>query len=244
MTVQLSGSHGTHRHVDECSLRIEDWHWPLAQRHEPEIARNWARTTAANPAFFNGSVFLFKACGIDSGRLTGTMFKTDFRTLLYWRGLPFAASDSVREASGASLIRSAEGYVLFGRQAPGHLNAGRIYPPSGVIDADDVVGDSIDIDASIARELREETGLHAGELERRPGYVVAVAGVHVAIGVEWRSPLPAAELRARMLAFLDTQSSPELDDVVVIRDEADLAQEEMPPHARVFAAAMLGAGSR
>lgn len=241
MAVQLSAGHGRHFRVDECVLGIADWTWPLAQRHDAEIERAWQRQQARVSGLFNGAVYLFRDYTLDAGRLAGTMFRTDFKSLLYWRALPFAASDSVREASGASLIRSAEGYLLFGRQAPGQLNSGRIYPPSGVIDADDVVGDRIDIDASVARELREETGLTAAGFERVPGYVVALAGVHVAIGVEWRSPLPAAELRERILAFLHAVAAPELDDIVIVRSEAQLADANMPPHARVFARALLGA---
>lgn len=238
---QLPAGQGTHMRVDECSLAIADWSWPLAQRHDAEIALAWQRRQAEAGGFFDGPVYLFKDYVIDAGRLVGTMFRTDFKTLLYFRALPFAASDSVREASGASLIRSAEGHLLFGRQAPGQLNSGRIYPPSGVIDADDVAGDRIDIEASIVRELGEETGLLPADFERVPGYVLALVGVHVAIGVEWRSQLPAVELRERILDFLRPQASPELEDIVIVRSEAQLADQKAPPHARVFARALIGA---
>lgn len=238
--MQPPGRQGKHLRVGECVLRIADWKWPLAERHGTEIALNWQRIRAKNQALFNGTVYLFKDYVIEAERLSGTLFKTDFQTMLYWRALPFAESESVREAFGASLIRSAEGHLLFGRQGPGQLNSGRIYPPSGVIDADDVAGDAIDIDASTLRELGEETGLSGAELQRVPGYILALVGVQVAIGVEWRSPLPAAELRQRILSFLRHQSAPELDDIVIIQDEQDLADERMPPHARIFARALLG----
>lgn len=238
--MQLSADQGRHIRVDQCTLSIEDWTWPLAQRHDAEIERAWQRQRRQVSGLFNGAVYLFKDYALNAGRLDGTMFRTDFKSLLYWRALPFAASDSVREASGASLIRSAEGYLLFGRQAPGQLNAGLLYPPSGVIDADDVAGDRIDIDASILRELGEETGLSAASFERVPGYVVALVGVHVAIGVEWRSSLPAAELRERILAFLASAPAPELEDIVIVRSEAQLMDENMPPHARIFARALIG----
>lgn len=236
--MQLSGRQAKHLRVSECALRIGDWRWPLAERHGADIALNWQRVRARNQAFFNGTVYLFKDYVIEAERLSGTLFKTDFQTMLYWRALPFAESDNVREAVGASLIRSAEGHLLFGRQAPGQLNSGRIYPPSGVIDADDVVGEAIDIDAHIVRELGEETGLSTADLKRQPGYIVALIGVQVAIGVEWRSPLPAVELRERILSVLHHQQAPELDDIVVVKGGQDLADDRMLPHARAFARAV------
>lgn len=198
------------------------------------IVSHWERRRAACPSLFNGAVYLFRDHQIEAGRLSGTLFKTDFRTMLYWRSLPFATSDVVREASGAALIRSADGYLLFGRQAPGQLNSGRTYPPSGVIDADDASAGRIDIDSCIVRELGEETGLSPDELQRVPGYVVAAMGVHVAIGVEWRSALTAEALRARIMSFIEGQESPELDDIVIVRGTDDWT-DDMPVHARAFA---------
>jgi 8-oxo-dGTP pyrophosphatase MutT (NUDIX family) len=147
----------------------------------------------------------------------------------------------VREGFGASLIRSAEGYVLLGRQAPGQLNSGRIYPPSGVIDDGDVCDGAIDIDANIRRELAEETGLNGEAVRRQPGYIVALLGRQIAIGVEWRSALPALALRERILAFTRGQSVPELDDVVIVRTPADIDESTMPLHARVLVRALLPA---
>jgi len=225
---------GTVVRVSECALSIDEWRWPLAERDQAAIVSHWERRRAACPSLFNGVVYLFRDHQIEAGRLSGTLFKTDFRTMLYWRSLPFATSDIVREASGAALVRSADGYLLFGRQAPGQLNSGRIYPPSGVVDADDVSAGRIDIDGCVVRELGEETGLSPDELQRVPGYVVAAVGVHVAIGVEWRSALSAEALRARIMNFIARQASPELDDIVIVRGAGDCA-EDMPVHARAFA---------
>lgn len=237
--MQLEARQSDHLRLTRCTLRISDWQWPLAARHAEEIARNWQRLRESNPGFFNGTVYLSHDYAIEDGQLVGTVFRTDFQTMLYWRSLPLEG-DTVREVFGASLIRSAEGYLLFGRQAPGQLNSGLIYPPSGVIDTDDVVGDAIDIDGNIGRELCEETGLVAAELQRVPGYIAAIVGRPVAIGIEWRSALPAAELRERILRFLQSQPAPELDDIVIVRDDTDAADERMPGHARVFVRALLG----
>jgi 8-oxo-dGTP pyrophosphatase MutT (NUDIX family) len=244
MVVQLPSDEGECLRVSECELVIADWRWPLAEQDALEIQQHWQRRQAETPSLFDGTVYLFKDYSIAEGKLAGTLFRTDFKTLLYWRSLSRPASEGegvVREASGSSLIRSADGNLLFGHQAPGQLNSGRIYPPSGVIDNDDVVGGAIDIDASIKRELAEETGLTANDIERVPGYVVAVVDGHVTIGVEWRSGLTAVALRQRILAFLHSQISPELDDIVIVDHATPLSMERMPAHARVFARALLGA---
>ncbi len=237
--MQLSTSQGKHHRIAACDLRVRQWRWPLAERDAAAIDSDWQRRKSVPNQLFNGQIYLFSDYTLGSDRLEGTLFQTDFKTLLYWRSLPYAASDSVREASGASLIRSAEGHLLFGRQGPGQLNTGLIYPPSGVIDDNDVIDDVIDIDASIQRELSEETGLSPADLSRVPGYHVATVGVHVTIGIEWRSPLPVAQLRERILAFTRTLSQPELEDIAILRRGDALPLSIMPPHARVFAEALL-----
>jgi 8-oxo-dGTP pyrophosphatase MutT (NUDIX family) len=239
--VQGPSDQGECLRVSECNLAIAAWSWPLAEQDAVQIERHWRLRQAETPSLFNGAVYLFKDVSIATGKLAGTLFKTDFKTLLYWRSLQRPTRDGVREASGSSLIRSADGYLLFGRQAPGQLNSGRVYPPSGVIDADDVVGEAIAIDASIRRELVEETGLTASDIEPVPGYIVAVVDGHVTIGIEWRSRSTAVELRHRIIGFLRAQSAPELDDIVIVGQGTLQSETRMPSHARMFAQALLGA---
>ena len=112
------------------------------------------------PKLFNGTVYLLRNHSIDGDTLRGTFFKTDFRTFLYWRDHRSTETETVRESFGASLIRSAEGHVLL-RQARGQLNSGRIYPPSGLIDGEDVYEGGIDIEANIVRECAAAAPSHA-----------------------------------------------------------------------------------
>ncbi|MTD93274.1 hypothetical protein GIW81_02870 [Hyphomicrobium sp. xq] len=224
-----------------CVLRATDWEWPLAQAHAAEIEADWRRRHAQIPAMFNGVTYLTCSHTLDGGAFAATLFKSDFRTLLYWRARPDAEREPVRETFGCSLIRSAEGYLLMGQQGPGQLNSGRIYPPGGLIDGDDVRDGVIDIDASIARELGEETGLSAAELERVPGYLLVFTGLKIAIAIGWRSALPAVELRERILGFVRSQAEPELADIVTVASHADIDEVRMPPHALAFARTVLSA---
>jgi 8-oxo-dGTP pyrophosphatase MutT (NUDIX family) len=224
-----------------CAFRVADWAWPLALERPEDIARDWQRRQAQTPEFFNGAVYLMHDHSIDGDVLSGTFFKTDFATYLYWRERAWPPAQTVRDAFGASIIRSAEGHVLLGRQAPGQLNSGRVYPPSGLIDDADVRDGMIDLDANIRRELSEETGLDAGSVQRQPGYLVAVLGLQIAVGVEWRSELPAVALRERILAFTRAKREPELNDMVIVRTPADIDESTMPRHARVLLRALLPA---
>jgi 8-oxo-dGTP pyrophosphatase MutT (NUDIX family) len=227
--------------TQSCELRASDWTWPLAEAHAAEIEADWQRRQAQIPAMFNGVTYLTCSHILEGGAFGATLFKSDFRTLLYWRARTDAAREPVRETFGSSLIRSAEGYLLMGQQGPGQLNSGRIYPPGGLIDGDDVRDGAVDIDASIARELGEETGLSVAELQRVPGYLLVFTGLKIAIAIEWRSALPAAALRERILGFVRSQPEPELADIVTVASHADIDEERMPPHARILARTVLSA---
>jgi hypothetical protein len=63
----------------------------------------------------------------------------------------------------------------------------------------------------------------------------------VSIGIEWRSALAAEALRKRILAHVGRQAEPELDDVVIIRSRRDVAETDMPRHARAIVRRLLAA---
>jgi len=224
-----------------CRLRVAPWDWPFAIENAAQIVRYWEKRRAVLPALFNGTTYLLHEHAVTRDELAGTLFQTDFRTLLYWRANPTTAHDGVREAFGASLIRSAEGHVLLGRQGPGQVTSGLIYQPGGIFDGDDVTGNSVDIDASIERELIEETGLAAADFTRVPGFLLARAGIKVAIGIEWRSALRADDLRGRILDFLAHQAEPELADIVIAKRPGDIDVALMPLHARLLLDSVLSA---
>lgn len=231
MRPQSPGAPQACRRLAVCELTISDWQWPFAAEHALAIGEDWRLRQAQKPSLFDGAIYLMRDHALVGDRLVGTLFRTDFKSFLYWRAHRDPAATHVRECFGAALIRSAEGHVLLGRQAPGQLNGGRIYPPSGMIDDSDVGAGLLDIDASIRRELLEETGLHAAQMQRVPGYLVATVDLQIAVAVEWRSPLPAQELRDAIMAHIAAETNPELDDIVIARTRADIDPDCMPPHA-------------
>lgn len=224
--------------VGGCSLSVVQAPWKFAEEHGVEIDAHWARRKADNAAFFNGALHLMVSQALEGGAFSARFIRTDFKSFLYWRETG-ATDRSVADAFGSALLRSAEGHVLLGRQRAGNINGGLAYLPGGFIDARDVAADgAIDIEASIVRELGEETGLVAAALERSPGFVLTFTGPMVSIAAEYRSSLPAEQLRAAIHEHIAADPDPELEEVVVVRSGRDLAGLDMPPYARVLLGAL------
>jgi 8-oxo-dGTP pyrophosphatase MutT (NUDIX family) len=216
--------------IAACHLTVTDERWAFADDNRAAIAAHWARRTADNPQFFNGIVYVMRRPVLAGDALTAACSPVPFADFLYWRETGFPDS-AVHDGFGSALIRSREGHVLLGRQGAGNINAGKTYLPGGLIDDRDVAAGRIDIEGSIAREMREETGLDPTGLQRTPGFLVTVAGPMISIAAEYRADATAEELTTRVRAFLRREASPELDDVVVLRTQADLDDAGTSPYA-------------
>lgn len=221
--------------VSALDLRVAEGSWPFADRHRDEIAAHWQRRARETPGFFNGGVLLLADYALTEGeRLRGRFIRTDFKSFLYWRETGHRDA-SVMDASGSGLVLSADGLVLLGRQRSGNLNSGLCYPPCGFIDARDIGGDgAIDIEASTAREIAEETGLTAPAIERAGGYVGTIAGPVLSIAVPYRSPLRGADLLRRVEAHLAADAASELAEVMLAPPGAACDDLPMPPYARAL----------
>jgi len=219
--------------IARCDLSVDPQPWPFAERCRAEIAAHWQRATAERPKLFDGTVYILQEHTLEGDTFKGRFARSDFKSFLYWRETGYPDT-SVRDSFGSAVILSGEGHVLLGRQTSGNVNAGLAYPPGGFIDARDVTDAAIDIEASIARELIEETGLDPASLARVPGYLLTRAGPLVSIGIEWQSQLPAEALRARILAHVGQQSVPELADVVIVHSADEIDEDMMPRYAKVL----------
>jgi 8-oxo-dGTP pyrophosphatase MutT (NUDIX family) len=220
--------------IDRCNLSVTAGRWAFADTHRAEIDVHWERRKSDNPAFFNGALYVMTRHILTDGDLRAEFARTDFKGVLYWRETGFRDA-SVADAFGSALIRSAEGHVLLGRQRPGNINGGLAYLPGGFIDARDERADGlIDIEASIARELAEETGLTPSMLHRVPGFTLTFADPMLSIAVEYRSAEPAEALRAKIHDHIAAETDPELSDVVVVTSARDLVGLAVPAYATVL----------
>ncbi len=225
--------------VETCNLTAVDRPWPYAQDDAVAIDAHWHARTAKNPKFFNGRIRMLSSYSIDGGTLHGQFLETDFKNFLYWRdqGEP---ETGVLDAFGSALIRSSDGGVLLGRQRAGNINTGVAYLPGGFIDPRDVnVSGRIDIAASTAREVMEETGLSAQCLTRRPGFVLAFYKCQLSIVVEYTCDLEADELCDQVMAYLSADDASELAEVVMVHHKSQLEGMALAPYARLLLASLL-----
>lgn len=231
--------------IARCRLTISPEAWAWAGARGSEIDAHWARRSVENPAMFNGVIHVMHDWRIvdDGAESTfhGRLHRTDFKSYLYWReqGFPEAG---VKDAFGSALLRSADGHVLLGRQRAGNVNAGRAYLPGGFIDPRDARGDVVDIEASIAREVAEETGLGGPLIEPVPGLIVTFCGPLVSIAKEYRIAASAEEARAHIRAHIASDPAAELADAVIVRSRADLADATVHDYARQLLGWLLDGG--
>ena len=86
----------------------------------------------------------------------------------------------VHDCFGAGAIVAADGALLLGVMGAHTFNAGQIYFPCGTPDPDDIVDGKVDLDLSVRRELKEETGLDVAEFTAEPGWTMVVDGPLIA----------------------------------------------------------------
>ena len=223
--------------VDRCVLEVGGGAWPFAKSRADEIEAHWQEATRVNPSYFNGIVHLVDDVSLESGGLNASLVRTDFKSYLYWReqGFPEAG---VLDGFGSALIRSSEGHVILGRQRAGNVNSGLVYLPSGFIDEQDVEADgSIDIVASVVREIAEETGAQGELLSRGPGFLVTRSGPQLSMAVPFHVAMTTEEFVRFVEGQIATHDS-ELEAIIPVAGLGDIEDLPMPRYARVLLEAL------
>lgn len=235
MTGDMACLHGgTVDRIERCTIQVRDDPWPYAEAHRAAIDEHWAGRSAEQLSYFNGTVYVLVSYALTGCDFAAVMRPVEFKSFLYWRAQHFPET-GVRDAFGSALIRSAEGHVLLGRQSAGNLNAGLNYLPGGFVDPRDVdCSGRIDIAASVLREALEETGLEAADLCRMPGFILTRCDPQVSIGIEFRSPLGADALRAKIGHHLSQDPDAELSAVEFVTSRAGIGTTAMPPFMTVL----------
>jgi 8-oxo-dGTP pyrophosphatase MutT (NUDIX family) len=145
------------------------------------------------------------------------------RVLLLRHGFPMAA------------LRSSDGAFLLGVMGGHTATAGQVYFPAGTPDPNDVVGERVDLEAGVMRELLEETGLGPADATAQPGWFATPLGQRLALMKVVEARQDADTLRRRILKFLAADAQPELVDIEVVRSVDDL-HSAMPRYVSTFLA--------
>jgi 8-oxo-dGTP pyrophosphatase MutT (NUDIX family) len=206
--------------------------WPFADDNREKIDAYFASLRRAKPALFNGRVLLSHEQHAENGVLYSHHFDTDFASMLAWRDWGFP-DRTVHNCFALGALESADGACLMGVMAAHTSNANRVYFPGGTPDLSDLFDDRLDLEASVVREVEEETGLRRDDYELESGWHGAFAGARTAMLKVMRVNETAANVRDRILRHLGRQSEPELADIRIVRSLRDL-DEAMPPFIHAF----------
>src|SRR6476659_10000682 len=161
-------------------LRFEPALWPFEIERRAEIDAYFAKLRAAKPQMWNGRVLLLRRGKITDDVLSGAYSEVDFASFIAWRDWDFPDT-SVCNCFPMAALRSSDGGFVLGVMGAHTANAGHIYFAAGTPDPNDVVGDTVDLEQSVIRELTEETGLSAADVSPEPGWTALPHGQRLAL---------------------------------------------------------------
>jgi len=208
------------QHIDHLDLSFTPKPWAFADDRRAEIDAYFAELQRKNPALWNGRVLVLHRHDLRDGVFRGDYLETDYASFTAWRhwGSPEAG---VNDCFAAAAIVAADGAVLLGVMGEHTVNAGWIYFPCGTPDRSDIKGGKVDLAFSVARELKEETGLDIAECPPASGWTMVTHGKLIVQIRSLFSPLGADALRTQMLRHLASEKQPELADIRIVRGPAD-----------------------
>jgi len=215
--------------LDAIDAVVEPFGWDFPIRYGPDIEDNWQKTAAGKTHIFNGTV-LIQHRGMVDGRVFRAGYSaTDYKTFLGFLRLPVASS-GMRNGFGMAALRAADGAFLLGEMGAGTANAGKIYFAAGTPDLNDVVDGKVDLAGSVIREMCEETGLAAEEVQVGQGWTCILAEKRAAFMRPVTIDLPADEVQALMRERMRALKEDELSDIVILRPGDALIDDPRLPN--------------
>jgi 8-oxo-dGTP pyrophosphatase MutT (NUDIX family) len=226
--------------VERLDLSFSPKPWDFANERRAEIDAYFAALQREKPKIWNGRVLLLHHQLVSDGVFKGDYLETDYASFAAWAawGRPHAG---VRDCFGAAAVVASDGAVLLGVMGAHTYNAGWIYFPCGTPDPDDIADGKVDLDHSLRRELKEETGLDASELAADAGWTTVVDGAVIVQIKRMRAAERAEALRERIHAHLAREAQPELAGIRIVRGPADF-DKAMPRFVTTYLTHLFGGG--
>lgn len=226
--------------LSEIVAHLSDEEWSWSHDNRALIEDDWRRLSAGNSSLYNGRVLVRREQALTERRLTLRYVETDYASFIAFRDHGFP-DPTAGNAFAMAALRSADGAYLLGRMADHTANAGKVYFPAGTPEPKDVWPDgTVDLAGSALRELTEETGLTAADVDLTDRWVAVFAGARTAMMCEVRVPQEAEAARARILALLADDPEPELCDICIVRSPDDIDPTAMPPFMQAYLGFVLG----
>ena len=151
------------------------------------------------PDMWNGRVLMMRRGDIADGVLSGAYLETDFASFIAWRDWGFPDT-TMRNCFPMAALRAADGAFLLGQMGPHTAAAGQIYFAAGTPDPVDIVGETVDLERGVIRELAEETGLTLADVMPQPGWTATPLGQRIALMKIVQAREDAESLRERIRA--------------------------------------------
>jgi 8-oxo-dGTP pyrophosphatase MutT (NUDIX family) len=207
--------------VATLDLPVRPWRWPFAEQQREKIDAHFRARQAEKPQMWNGRVLLGRNPAFAGNSFSADAFETSFASFLAWRDWGFPDKD-VFDGFGMGALRCSDGAFVLGEMGQQNATAGRVYFPSGTPDPSDIRDGKVDISGSVAREMKEETGLSPSDYRTEPDWDCVVSGSIIAMIRILDVALTGEALRGRIEANLASQREPELARIHLVRGRGDL----------------------
>jgi len=218
--------------LDTLDLSLSDYDWAFARERRDEIAAHFKAAQQQKPALWNGRVLLMHRREIVGATLRGAYFETDFANFMALRDFGFPDL-SVANGFALGVLQGSDGGYVLGVMGDHTMNAGKVYFPGGTPDPHDIVGDRVDLDASVRREVQEETGLAPSCFDIDPGWTCLPGTSLIALLKTMRTRDTAEQLAARIMDHITSEQEPELAGVKIVRGLSDMS-DKMPAFVQTF----------
>ena len=218
--------------IENIEISFVPWRWPYAERHRAEIEMSFAARQKQNPALWNGRTLLARDAAVARRVLSGACFETDYASFLHWRDTGFP-DPGVKNCFSMAALRARDGAFVLGVMGAHTANAGQAYFVAGMLEPADLVDGLPDFAGSLRRELREETGLRAENVEEEPGWTAVFAGARLGLAKLMQAREDADTLASRIRCHIAADPAAELSDVRIVRGRADL-DASVPDHVVAF----------
>ncbi|MEQ8480369.1 MAG: NUDIX domain-containing protein [Hoeflea sp.] len=205
--------------LDSVRLDLDEAEHPWVVQNRAAIEAHWAREEIERPWLFNGTMILHRGLRIEDGVIRGVSHRASYAALLYLVST-WPRAD-VAHLFGSAIVLSSDGAMLLIRMARKTANSGKVYAPAGSLDPSDIARGRIDVEGSIRREAREETGLDLSGASTEPGLMCWRRGGLVAVFRRFQMEQTAAVLSRRIADHIRTGAEEEIEDVVVVRKPDD-----------------------
>jgi 8-oxo-dGTP pyrophosphatase MutT (NUDIX family) len=201
--------------VSSADIRVIEGSHPFCLSDADEIATNWQREVAANPALFDGEMIFHRTLRLVDGRIEGEAHVVPYSAFLWWRRKTDRRGGS--HLFCYPVLVSADGALVAITMGEHTANPGQVYFAAGSLEPQDVVDGRCDMEANMQREVLEETGFDLSACASERHFHVVRLNHTVALCRLYHFDIDADEMAARIEKHMTVAEDKEIAGAAVIR---------------------------